>query len=242
MTSVAPVHSTLAVIPARAGSKRVPDKNVRPFRGKPLLSWPVQTALACDVIDTVIVSTDDPEIAAIAEAAGALVPFLRPPALADDFTPTVPVIAHAIQAMAERGHTYEDVFCIYPAAVAISPADLRRAWELLHDSSDAPYVATVVPYHYPIQRALQRDPRDRFRMVNPENSLVRSQDLAPRWHDAGQFYVGPARSWLEGLDLLDGVRGLELESWRFHDIDTLDDWQRAELAARLAEEFSQRPE
>lgn len=230
--------SSLAVIPARAGSKRVPDKNIRPFRGRPLLAWPVETALACDLISRVIVSTDDPGIAAVARAAGADVPFLRPAELADDFTPTVPVVSHAVSAMAELGETFDHVFCIYPAAVSITVDDLAAAQRLLLESPSAPYVATVMPYAYPIQRALRQDGNGLFQMDQKENLLVRSQDLPPRWHDAGQFYLGPSSSWLAGLDLLDSVIGLELASWRFHDIDTLDDWRRAEVAADIVDRMT----
>lgn len=222
----------LAVIPARGGSRRVPRKNVRLFEGRPLLTWPIEVAIASGVFREIVVSTDDAEIADIARAAGATVPFLRPEELADDFTPTVPVIAHAVAEMAHAGQNFDSVCCIYPGAVFVTANDLVKSAELASRHADR-FTASVVRYPHPIQRALGLDHEGVLRPINPEAIEERSQDLEERWHDAGQLYWGSPQSWLGQRNILDAVVGYEIPSWRVQDIDTEDDWRRAELIHRL---------
>src|SRR5690606_4497824 len=121
----------IAVIPARGGSKRIPRKNIKHFNGKSMIAWSIQAAKDSNLFDHIQVSTDDREIADIAQAFGAQVPFLRPPSLADDVTPTVPVIAHAVSACAEMGWAAEYVCCLYPCAPFMQAEDLLAGLELL---------------------------------------------------------------------------------------------------------------
>jgi pseudaminic acid cytidylyltransferase len=229
------VPGTLAVIPARGGSKRVPRKNIRPFLGVPLLARTVALLREARLFEQIIVSTDDDEIAAVAGAAGAAVPFRRPAELANDHAGTLPVIAHAIAAVQAQGLTPQYVACVYPAAVLARPSDLRAAFELLR-SSGAQYVFTVTSFAFPIQRALRRRADGGCEMFWPEHRETRSQDLEPAWHDAGQFYFGRRDAWLEGRALFaPHSRMLELPRYRVQDIDTVEDWERAELLFRLLE-------
>lgn len=218
----------LAVIPARGGSKRIPRKNIKPFHGKPMIAYAIESAFASEVFDRVIVSTEDEEIAQVAREYGAEVPFMRPLALADDYTPTVPVIAHAITACQNMGWNPQEVCCIYPGVPFISVRDLRIAHEQLLITG-ANYVFPVTGFPSPFQRALCRLPDGSVKPFQPEYVATRTQDLEPGYFDVGQFYWGKTSAWLRGLNLhLNGIT-LVIPEWRVVDIDTPADWERAEL-------------
>ena len=222
----------LAVIPARGGSKRIPRKNIRPFAGKPMIAFAIDSALASGQFDKVIVSTDDAEIADIARQHGAEVPFMRPADLSDDFTPTVPVIAHAIRSMMDLGTAPELVCCIYPGVPMIDADDLRKAREHLL-GSQAQYAFPVAPFPAAIQRALRRDVETgNAQPFSPQYVNTRTQDLEPAYFDAGQFYWGRRQAWLDGLSLHGHGTTIVLPEWRVVDIDTADDWARAEILYR----------
>ena len=219
----------LCVIPARGGSKRIPRKNLRDFCGRPMIAWSIAAARDSGCFERVIVSTDDAEIAAVAQDAGAEVPFLRPAALADDHTPTKPVIAHAIAAMGLAPESGRTVCCLDATAPFVQPEDLRRAMTLLSERPTR-FVVTVTRFGYPIQRALRRAPDGGLSMIYPEHALTRSQDLEEGWHDAGQFYVASAATWCDAGPILgEGSTGLELPRSRVQDIDTEEDWTLARL-------------
>ncbi len=222
----------LAVIPARGGSKRIPRKNIREFAGKPMIAWSIEAARASSCFDRVIVSTDDAEIAEVARQWGAEVPFMRPAALADDHTGTIPVIAHAIDWLRAHGETPEQVCCVYATAPFVQPEDLRRGLEALQ-SRDADYAFSVTRYAFPIQRALRITDDGHVAMFQPEHFATRSQDLEEAWHDAGQFYWGRAAAWLEERPLFAaGSVPVVLPPHRVQDIDTPEDWVRAEWLFR----------
>lgn len=225
----------VAIIPARGGSKRVPRKNVRPFAGRPMIGYAIDVARRSGLFEHVLVSTDDAEVAAVARDLGAEVPFMRPAALADDFTPTVPVIAHAIRAGAELGWRIEQACCIYPAVPLLQPRSLADALALL-EGSDAPYAFPVLAYRAPIQRALQRDAGGRSAPLHPEYMQTRTQDLPPAFHDAGQFYWGRADAWLAGRPLHADACTLVCDEGSVVDIDTEADWALAEALYRLRQE------
>ncbi len=218
----------IAIIPARGGSKRIPRKNIRPFLGVPLLTRTVNILKETSIFDRIIVSTDDDEIASVACSAGAEVPFRRPFELADDYAGTHPVIAHAVRSIEESGVNYEFVCCIYPTAVLSLPVDYRQALTLL-SQSEADYVFTATSFSYPIQRALRLNSDGRCEMFWKEYQQSRSQDLEPAFHDAGQFYLGRREAWLNNCPIFSSMsRMLILPSHRVQDIDTHEDWERAE--------------
>ncbi|MEI8081916.1 MAG: pseudaminic acid cytidylyltransferase [Actinomycetes bacterium] len=225
--------SAVAVIPARGGSKRIPRKNIRMMSGQPLIGWAIQAALESQAFDQVVVSTDDPEIAAVAVDFGATVPFVRPVELSDDFTGTVPVIAHAIAELARQGHGFELVCCIYPAAIFVSPQDIAQSGRLLAESGTARYVSTVARYAVPIQEAMEIDEQGRIRVLHPEHLQMRTQDYPERWHDAGQLYWGRTEAWTELVPVFESAVGYPLAAWRVQDIDSEEDWKRAELIHEL---------
>ncbi len=230
----------LAVIPARGGSKRIPRKNIKLFGGKPMIAWSIEAALESECFDRIIVSTDDLEIAQVAEAHGVAVPFLRPDDLSDDHTGTVPVIAHAVAWQNTHGAPAKEVCCLYATAPFIRPKDLREGLNALQ-RTDADYAFSVTTYAFPIQRAIRITEDKRVAMFQPEHFATRSQDLEEAWHDAGQFYWGKAEAWLEERPLFGSASvPVPLPRYRVQDIDTAEDWERAELM-RLAFQQGQTP-
>lgn len=218
----------LAVIPARGGSKRIPRKNIKLFGGKPMIAWSIEAALQSGCFDRVLVSTDDPEIAQVAQGYGAEVPFVRPPELSDDHTGTIPVIAHATQWQADHGAPAAQVCCIYATAPFVQAQDLQSGLELLQ-SSGANYAFSVTSYAFPIQRAIRIASNQRVEMFRPDQFNTRSQDLEEAWHDAGQFYWGQAAAWLAQKPLFTPhAAPVCLPRHRVQDIDTPEDWTRAE--------------
>lgn len=223
------ITSSLCVIPARGGSKRIPRKNIKLFCGKPMIAWPIEVATASGCFDHIIVSTDDEEIAELARAHGAEVPFMRPPELSDDYTGTTPVIAHAVDWMQRSVGKIDYVCCLYATAPFVQADDLRRGLDLLQQSG-ADYAFSVTSYAFPIQRAIRITTDQRVEMFNPEHFSTRSQDLEEAFHDAGQFYWGRASAWLEGNPLFSpAATPVLLPRHRVQDIDTPEDWMQAEL-------------
>jgi len=218
----------LAVIPARGGSKRIPRKNIRPFGGKPMIAWSIEAALQSGCFDQVVVSTDDTEIADVARAHGAAVPFMRPAELSDDHTGTIPVIRHAIEWFQRQGTAPEKVCCIYATAPFIRAEDIRKGLEIL-DTTGCEYAFSVTSYAFPIQRALRLTTTGRVEMFHPEHFNTRSQDLEEAYHDAGQFYWGQSSAWLAGKPIFSPAAApVILPRHRVQDIDTPEDWERAE--------------
>lgn len=222
----------LAIIPARGGSKRILRKNIKEFCGKPIIAWSIEAAKISGCFDRIVVSTDDAEIADVARRYGAEIPFMRPAELSDDYVGTIPVIAHAISQCVGQEDPVA-VCCIYPAAPLIQAADLQRGFSLLMEHR-SDYVVPVTRYGFPIQRAIHITDAGRMAMFSPEHFGTRSQDLVEAYHDAGQFYWGRASAWLNQHALF-GEQSLPLilPRHRVQDIDTLEDWHRAELLFQL---------
>lgn len=216
-----------AVILARGGSTRIPQKNLRPFRGRPLVGHAINAAQASNVFDRVVVSTDDEEIARVAREIGASVPFLRPSELADDWTSTDAAFANSVDHLGGLDESLATACCIYPSPF-VSPVDLRAGLELL-DTTHAPSVVPVVRYDFPIEQAL-RIVSGAIDPVDSKAMELRSQDLEPSFHDAGLFYwTRVAEFRRSGMLLGRDTRALEIPSWRCQDINTLEDWALAEL-------------
>ena len=227
--------NAIAIIPARGGSKRIPRKNVRPFCGKPMIAWSIEAVLAAGVFDAVVVSTDDEEIAAVAKSFGAEVPFVRPAELCDDHTATMPVIAHAIRWWLENRGKVEYCCCVYATAPFLSAVDLRKGFDILREKPKAEFAFSVTSYAFPIFRALQITESGRVKMFWPENELKRSQDLPEAWHDAGQFYWGRKNAFLKNEGVFTAVSyPVVLPRHLVQDIDTPEDWERAERMFSVA--------
>lgn len=221
----------IAVIPARGGSKRIPRKNIKPFGGQPMIAYAIDAARASGLFEHVVVSTDDDEIAGVALEHGATVPFRRPLALADDQTITVPVIGHAVQWFIDHGQAPDAACCIYPCVPLLQAQDLRDAHALFVERG-ADYVYPVLAFHSSPWRAMTKPENGPMQFVYPEYELTRTQDLPKCYHDAGQFYWGKATAWTSGLRMHSHGHGWEMSPHRVVDIDTPDDWVRAERMAR----------
>jgi N-acylneuraminate cytidylyltransferase len=227
----------IAVIPARGGSKRIPRKNIKLFCGKPMIAWSIEAARASGLFDHIVVSTDDAEIAEVAKAHGAEVPFMRPAALSDDHTGTSSVVAHAIEWYREHGHMPDPVCCIYATAPFVTAADLQRGLQTLTDTG-SDFAFSVTSYAFPIQRAIKLTQECRVEMFQPEHFNTRSQDLEEAWHDAGQFYWGRADAWLTGKPIFStNAAPVMLPRHRVQDIDTPEDWVRAEWMFKALQEI-----
>lgn len=230
----------LAVIPARGGSKRIPRKNIKPFRGKPMIAWSIEAAMQSGCFDRIIVSTDDIEIADVARAHGAEVPFMRPPELSDDHTGTMPVMAHAITTMAKQFGPVEFACCLYATAPFVQSQDLRQGLKELQ-KSDALYAFTVTHFPAPIQRSFRITQQQRIEMFDATQFNARSQDLEEAYHDAGQFYWGRTDAWLHETPLFSRFSApILLPRYRVQDIDTLDDWFRAEMMFEILNQSKER--
>lgn len=222
----------IAIIPARGGSKRIPRKNIKEFCGKPMIAYAITAAKDSGLFEHIVVSTDDEEIAQIARAWGAETPFVRPTELANDYTATVPVIAHGIEACRSLGWNFDQVCCIYPGVPFIQTDDLRGALVRL-TSNEADYCFLVAEYPSVIQRALKLLSNGKMQPFYPEFVTTRTQDLEPAYHDAGQFYWGKADAWLTNPKIHSSGLGYVIPNWRVVDIDTQDDWARAEVLAPI---------
>lgn len=218
----------VAIIPARGGSKRIPRKNIRRFEGKPIIAYSIAAALTTGLFDRVVVSTDDREIASVAETYGAEVPFLRPAAIADDMTGTAPVVKHAVQALQAAGDEVTCACCIYATAPFVRASDLTTAYQALIAAPAKAFAFSVTSFAFPVQRALAIR-EGGLAPIYPESSEARSQDLEEAYHDAGQFYWGRASAWMVETPLFSYASiPVVLPRHRVQDIDSLEDWTRAE--------------
>ncbi len=219
----------VAIIPARGGSKRIPRKNIKEFCGKPMIAWSIEAAKASGCFDNIVVSTDDAEIAHVARAWGAKTPFMRPAELSDDHTGILAVIRHSVEWLSEHETPVRYACCVYATAPFISPEDLRKGWDLIQQG-DCSFAFSVTSFAFPIQRAIRITGNGRVAMFSPEHFITRSQDLEEAWHDAGQFCWGTAQAWREEK-MVFGEHSvpIKLPRYRVQDIDSPEDWERAEL-------------
>ena len=222
----------IAIITARGGSKRIPKKNIRDFCGKPILAYSIEAALQAGVFDTVMVSTDSEEIARVALAYGAEVPFYRSEKTSGDYATTNDVLLEVLAEYEKRGKTFDLTCCIYPTAPFVTGKKLRSAVEQL-SASDADTILGVVPFSFPPQRAMVvREGRLVFEY--PEYLDTRSQDLVPHYHDAGQFSIMKTERYLVNRKVLLGkILPLVLDEMEVQDIDNETDWEIAEIKYRM---------
>lgn len=222
--------NAICIIPARGGSKRIPRKNIRAFRGRPIISYPIAAALASGCFGEVMVSTDDPEIAEVARTWGATVPFLRSSENSSDGAPSQDVFGEVLQAYASsQGRSFDAACAIYPTAALARPAQIREGWQKLQSDPTLTAVLPVIRFDFPIQRALaMRD--GRVPMMWPEHYDSRSQDLEPAFHDAGQWYWFRPEPFLRTGELMGpNCAGIVIPPWDAQDIDDEEDWILAEM-------------
>lgn len=223
----------IAIIPARGGSKRIPRKNIKNFAGFPLITYSIKAAIDTKLFDKIIVSSEDKEILDIAEKNGAE-PFLRPTELADDYTGTMPVVRHAITNLIDsEALNLSGVCCIYATAPFVRAEDIRLGWRVLREKL-AKFTFSATTFDYPVFRGLLPNEDGSVRMIYPQHFNTRSQDLPEAIHDAGQFYWGTPSSWLEEESLfIENSLPIILPRYRVQDIDTQEDWIRAEALWKI---------
>lgn len=220
-------NKAIAIIPARGGSKRIPKKNIKDFFGKPLIAYSIETALDSNLFDKVVVSTDDESIATIAKEYGAEVPFIRPSELSDDFTGTGEVINHTVEYLKTQGEEYEYICTIYATAPLLQAKYLIDGYHKLKNS-DAKQCFSVTSMPFPIQRTFKIDEDGRCKMFHPEHFYTRSQDLEEAYQDAGQFYWENLKVSSDEIPFGKDSIPIILPRYLVQDIDTLEDWKRAE--------------
>ena len=229
----------VAMIPARGGSKRIPRKNIKNFRGKPIIAYSIEAALESGCFDKVIVSTDDEEIAKVAEQFGAEIPFIRPANISDDYSTTVDVIKHCLYWFAKHDQAITDICCIYATAPFVEVSTIKQG-EMQLNAGGIFYAFTVSNFSYPIQRSFKVTHGNTIDMFFPQEAQTRSQDLTEAFHDAGQLYWGKAEAFLKDIPLFSKqATAIKLPSYKVQDIDTIDDWIRAEAMHEVLERSKQ---
>jgi len=223
----------IAIIPARSGSKRIPNKNIKSFLGKPIIAYSIQTAIESKLFDEVMVSTDCEEIAKIAISFGAKVPFYRTKKNASDYATTLDVLNEVINQYKINGYDYDYGCCLYSTAPFITPNHLKEALKNLIDKSFDTVLAAV-KYGHPIERSFQLNNDNKVKLNNPRKELNRTQDLNPNYHDAGQFYWFKTKSLIKNDSLLNGnVGAIIMDEIEVQDIDSPTDWHLAELKYKI---------
>ena len=221
------MDSSIAIIPARSGSKRIPDKNIKDFKGKPIVAYAIEAAKQSKLFQEVMVSTDSPAISAVARENGAQVPFLRKAETSGDYATIEEVIAEVLQEYAKLGRTFEHFCCILPTSPLLTRIRLQESWKI-YTKGTYQSLFPVVRYSYPVQRAL-RFVDGRVQLANPKYIHSRSQDLEPHFHDAGMFYWMQTEAFVKELEIFSSNSGMiELPEMEVQDIDTMDDWLVAE--------------
>jgi len=229
-------NKAVCIIPARGGSKRIPKKNIKNFFGKPLIEYSIKTALNSKLFNKVIVSTDDDNIADIAKKCGAFI-IKRPIELADDFTGTQDVIDHAIQYLKDNKEVYEYVCTLYATAPLLQEKYLKQGFEELKNS-DAINTFSCTSMPFPIQRTFKINKNNRSEMFTPEYFNSRSQDLEEAYQDAGQFYWTKLN--INSSEIIFGNDSIPIVLPRHlvQDIDTIEDWKRAEIMYKVLQEIN----
>lgn len=232
------IGKMVAIIPARGGSKRIPGKNIQSFLGKPIIQYSIESARESCLFDDIIVSTDDSEIAKIAVACGASVPFMRSKENSDDFATTSSVLSEVLLELGKNGRYFGHACCIYPCAPFVTSDLLQKACSRLLEGGYH-MVLPVIRFGYPIWRALQFEDSSGISMIWPENAAKRSQDLKSAFHDSGQFYFFDTATFLQSNDLWNGnIGGIEVDELHAQDIDTISDWKIAELKYKMLKDGS----
>ena len=228
--------SSICIITARGGSKRIPRKNVREFCGKPMLAYSVEAALESGIFDTVMVSTDDDEIAEVARSYGAEVPFMRSAATSNDYATTADVLREVLSEYGKRGTEFDTMCCLYPTAPFVRVSELKEAAAMIEAGASS--VIPVTSFDFPPLRGFKVGEDGSLDYAFPEYAQTRSQDLPEMVHDCGRFYLAKVGAFLKsGSFITDRTKSLRISSEFVQDIDTPEDWEMAEQKYRaLAKE------
>jgi len=225
--------NNICIIPARGGSKRIPKKNIKNFLGRPIIKYSIEAAFETGLFKDVIVSTDNHEISKLSSQLGASIPFIRPKSISDDFSGITEVVAHSIAYLKLNNIKIDNICCLFATAPFVKVEEIKKGFQLLNLVKKDRFIFTAAKFSFPIQRSFCLD---RNKLALPFDKFAtneRSQDLKDYFHDAGQFYWGKPEAWLSNKNFFEESMPLIIPSWRVQDIDTLEDWQRAELIYNL---------
>ena len=224
--------SSIAIITARGGSKRIPRKNIKEFCGKPIIAYSIEAALKSEIFDEVMVSTDDEEIAVIAKEYHAKVPFLRSKETANDFATTADVLLEVLEKYKVQGKIFDKICCIYPTAPFVTVEKLKNAMSLLQDD-EVQTVMPVVEFSFSPMRGMYIR-NEKLQYAYPEYALIRSQDIEKMYHDCGQFYCVKAKDFLREKRLvMEKTKAIVVKESEVQDIDTFEDWKLAEIKYQM---------
>jgi pseudaminic acid cytidylyltransferase len=220
-----------AIIPARGGSQRIKKKNIKKFYLKPILYWTIKALKKSKLFSKIVLTTDDNQIKKIAEQLGFDYIISRPSNLADNYTPTKPVIEHAIRALKKK-FKIKYACCVYPCNPFLNSLDIKKSFKILKKNKNN-FVFPITEYTHPVQRAFKLAKKNKLIFFTKKHELTRTQDLAKSYHDVGQFYWGSVENWLSKKKMHSNGIGLPIPKWRVVDIDNLQDWKRAELLFKI---------
>lgn len=225
--------NVVAIIPAREGSKRIPGKNYKKFNGKPIIINTIKKLKKSKIFNRIIVSTNSKKIAKISRKYGVDVPFMRSRFLSNDRVSIIPVISHAVKFLIKQGYEFDYVCCVYASNPFLKIADLKKGFEKIR-SKKFNYVFSATPYRFPFFRSFTFSYKKGIKMLFKKNFNKRSQDLKQIMCDAAQFYWGYKKTWLH-KKIIFAKRSdvIMIPKWRYYDIDTKDDWKRAELNYKI---------
>jgi len=224
----------VAIIPARVGSKRIKNKNIRIFCGKPIIYWTIKKIRKSNLFDKIIVSSDSKKILNISKKFGADIVIRRDQKLSNDFAPILPVINDSILRL--NSLSINNVCCFHPCNPFLNILDIKKAFTLQKKNKNK-FISSVSNYSHPIQRALKLNRFNKINFFFKKNSTKRTQDLKKLFYDAGQFYLANKNVWLKKKNILQNSIAFKIPSWRAIDIDSLDDWKKAELIFKINYKF-----
>ena len=223
----------IAIIPARGGSKRIKNKNIKNFLGKPIISYVIKQAIKSKLFDCIIVSTDSTKIKKISEKYGAKVLFKRPANLSNDKARTQDVIIHSLNWLKKKNVKFQYVCCLYPTSILLKVNDLKKSLNLLKNNRYS-FVMSAQRYSTQIERAFKLL-KKKIILVDKKKFTKNSQYLEDFYHDAGQFYWGTPKAWYSKSTVLNNKSTIyELKKYQAVDINTLDDWKFAEKLYKLS--------
>tara|TARA_B100000795_G_C22739118_1_gene414540 strand:- start:361 stop:1047 length:687 start_codon:yes stop_codon:yes gene_type:complete len=226
----------IAIIPARIGSKRIKEKNLKKFCNKPAIYWTIKELKKTKLFEKIIVSTDSIKLANLAKFYGAEVPFMRPKKLAGDFVSTSDVVRHAIKWLDKNKIQSKYVCCAYPCAVFIDSKDIKKGYTQLKKKKSE-YVFSAASVAESIYRSFYFK-KNHLKMMFPKNYDYRTQDLTNLFIDAGQFYWGLKDTWLNKNKIFTKESSIvNIPRYKYVDIDTIEDWKFAEKLAKINTKF-----
>ena len=179
----------IAIIPARGGSKRIPQKNIKDFCGRPMISYPIEALKKSNLFDKIHVSTDDKKIKNVVTSLGLKIDFLRPKDLSNDFTPIMPVIKFVVEQYLQMNQTFEEIWIILPCSPFLSSSDLIEASIIFNQNKSSNPLMAIAEYPVPIEWAFDINENGLLSPIKKGNFAIRSQDLKKKYHDAGMFYA-----------------------------------------------------